>query len=317
MMGAVDVTNERSIAVLCGGTSAERQISLQSGAAVCTALAHLDVKHIQIDTADGNWLTTLLASEIDGVFIALHGRGGEDGCVQGLLEMLGIPYSGSGVLASALAMDKVRCKKLWIGDGLPTARFQTLHKDTNFAEVIDALGDVIVKPNREGSSLGMSIARNADELQAAFETAVAFDGEVFAEQFITGKEYTVAIVDEKALPVIGLQTGNTHNFYDYDAKYQANDTQYHCPCDLTTAEERDIASLALKAFRSLDCEGWGRVDFMRDAAGRFYLLEVNTVPGMTDHSLVPMAAQAVGMSFEDLIAMILQTVCLPLKGVGA
>ena len=290
------------IAVLFGGNSAEREVSLNSGRTVVEALQSLGLDVIGVDPSSPDW-----ASQLGGVtlaFIILHGPGGEDGSMQGALQTLGIPYTGSGVLGSALAMDKTRSKELWQGIGLATAGFVTLHKDTDWQGVIDRFGKVFVKPACEGSSIGMSSADSASALRAAFELASQYAGEVLAEQFIAGPEYTVAILGDQALPSIRLETDN--EFYDYQAKYISNDTRYHCPSGLSATEEAEVAALSLRAFRSLGCAVWGRVDLMRDASGAFQVLEVNTVPGMTSHSLVPMAAAATGMSIADLVQRIVE-----------
>ena len=289
------------LAVLLGGRSAEREISLKSGAAVVGAFQRLGVAVEAIDVAEPNWMQRL-SGEFRQVFIALHGPGGEDGTVQGALECLDIKYTGSGVMASALAMDKFRCKLLWLGLGLSTPRFVELTATSDWQGIIDDLGPVIVKPACEGSSIGMARAASASELSDAWQKAQAY-GRVFAEQWISGSEYTVAILNDKALPAIKLETDAA--FYDFNAKYISDETRYLCPCGLSAAEEQELSDLALAAFTSLGCAGWGRVDVMRDAAGTFYLLEVNTVPGMTDHSLVPMAAKQAGLNFDELVFAIL------------
>ncbi|MFN3164681.1 MAG: D-alanine--D-alanine ligase, partial [Pseudohongiellaceae bacterium] len=259
------------------------------------ALRSLD-RVVDIDPAENGWLEQLRAA--DFAFIALHGPGGEDGTVQGTLEVLGIPYTGSGVLGSALAMDKCRSKQLWQGIGLATGGFEMLGAETDWQAVIDRLGKVFVKPACEGSSIGMAPASNASELEQAYQQAARYSGGVLAEQFIDGPEYTVAILGDRALPSIRMETDN--EFYDYEAKYLSEQTRYHCPSDLDAAAERKLAELAALAFSSLGCNGWGRVDAMRDADGRFYVLEVNTIPGMTSHSLVPMAARQAGMDVPEL-----------------
>jgi D-alanine-D-alanine ligase len=289
------------LAVLFGGHSAEREISLKSGAAVAAAFASQGVPVETIDVAENGWMQYLQA-EFSNVFIALHGPGGEDGTVQGALDCLGVKYTGSGVMASALAMDKFRCKLLWLGVGLSTPKFIELTAVSDWAAIIADLGAVIVKPACEGSSIGMSRAATAEELHGAWQDAQAY-GRVFAEQWVVGSEYTVAILNGVALPAIKLETDAV--FYDFNAKYVSDETRYLCPCGLSTQEEFDLSELALAAFNSVGCEGWGRVDVMRDSAGRFYLLEVNTVPGMTDHSLVPMAAKQAGLNFEQLVLAIL------------
>ena len=292
------------IGVLLGGQSAEREISLQSGAAVAAALKEIGLDPIVIDVG-ANAIADIQAARLDRAFIALHGPGGEDGRIQAVLEYLQIPYTGSDVQSSALAMDKLRSKHLWRGMGLSTPDYATLHRDSDWADVLQSLGgDVMVKPAHEGSSIGMSRVQSASELEAAYNAAAKYDGNVLVERVITGGEYTVAILAGKALPPIKLETN--HRFYDFDAKYLADDTSYICPCGLDTEKEQELRQLALNAFNALGCRGWGRVDVMADSSGNFYLLEVNTVPGMTSHSLVPMAARAEGLSFEQLVALILR-----------
>jgi D-alanine-D-alanine ligase len=289
------------LAILFGGSSAEREISLKSGAAVAAAFIYQGVPVETIDVAEDGWMQYLQA-EFSNVFIALHGPGGEDGTVQGALDCLGVKYTGSGVMASALAMDKFRCKLLWLGMGLSTPKFIELTADSDWDAIIADLGAVIVKPACEGSSIGMSRAAKSEELHSAWQDAQAY-GRVFAEQWVAGSEYTVAILNGEALPAIKLETDAV--FYDFNAKYISDETRYLCPCGLSAQEELELSELALAAFNSLGCEGWGRVDVMRDSDGRFYLLEVNTVPGMTDHSLVPMAAKQAGLNFEQLVLAIL------------
>lgn len=290
-----------AVAVLLGGTSAEREVSLQSGRTVSDALRSLNYKVRDVDPADKDWMTQL--EGVDCVFNALHGPGGEDGTMQGALEALGLPYTGSGVLGSALAMDKRRSKQLWQGIGIATAGFEMLSANTDWQQVIDRLGKVFVKPACEGSSIGMAPASDAQSLQQAYEGAAGYSGGVLAEKFIDGPEYTVGIVGDKSLPSIRMVTDN--EFYDYEAKYLSEDTHYHCPSGLNSAEETALGELTLTAFQSLGCEGWGRVDTMRDSDGRFYVLEVNTIPGMTSHSLVPMAARQAGMEVPALVERIL------------
>ncbi len=292
------------VAVLLGGNSAERAISLKSGNAVLESLHRQGVKAIAIDTAQPGWLRGMPDS-VRHVFIALHGPGGEDGTVQGALELLGLSYTGSGVLASALAMDKLRSKQLWTGIGLPTPEFARLDAGTDYADLIARWSTVIVKPSHEGSSLGMARVSSVEDLAAAHAEAARFDSVVLAERCIRGAEFTVAILGREALPAIRLETDRA--FYDYEAKYVASGTRYICPCGLDPAQERRLRDLCLAAFDSLGCRGWGRVDVMQDAtSGEFFLLEVNTIPGMTDHSLVPMAAVAAGMDFDALVKSILQ-----------
>ncbi|BFM19693.1 D-alanine--D-alanine ligase [Gilvimarinus japonicus] len=291
------------VGVLFGGRSAERDISLRSGAAVVSALAELGVDHVAIDIGEHS-IDHLQKAGIDRAFIALHGPGGEDGRIQAVLEYLDIPYTGSDVQASAIGMDKLRTKQLWRGIGVATPDFLVLNKDCDWSDVLASLGgEVMVKPAHEGSSIGMARVSHVAELQAAYAAAAKFDAVVIAERLIRGEEYTVAILGERALPAIKLETD--HSFYDYDAKYLADDTRYLCPCGLDAAVEQELQAQALQAFRSIGCRGWGRVDVMRDGAGKFQMLEVNTVPGMTDHSLVPMAAKAAGLGFSELILAIL------------
>ena len=266
------------------------------------ALQSLGLKVAAVDPAQAIWMQQLQGA--DFAFIALHGPGGEDGSMQGALQALGIPYSGSRVLGSALAMDKRRSKELWQGIGLSTGSFVTLDPATDWQAVIDQFAKVFVKPACEGSSFGMTSAASAGELEHAYSIASKYGGGVLAEQFIDGPEYTVAILGDTALPAIKLETDN--EFYDYDAKYLSDDTRYLCPCGLTTQEEAAIGALSLRAFQSLECGVWGRVDLMRDRAGEFYVLEVNTIPGMTSHSLVPMAAKAAGMDIELLVERIVE-----------
>jgi len=291
------------VAVLLGGKSAERAVSLKSGGMVLAALRSRGVDAHAFDpSAQG--LDALLAQRYERVFIALHGRFGEDGTVQGILEWLGIPYTGSGVLASALAMDKLRAKLVWQACGLPTPPHELLRAGTDFGDVAKRLGlPLMVKPVSEGSSIGMSKVRAAGALDEAYALAVNYDRAVMAERFIEGIELTGAILGDEALPLIRLET--PREFYDYDAKYLANDTRYILPCGLAPGEERSLRQLCLEAFRALGCRGWGRVDLMLDRGGKPYLLEVNTAPGMTDHSLVPMAGRAIGLSYEDLCMRIL------------
>ncbi len=291
------------VGVLFGGQSAEREISLQSGTAVINALKEAGIDPVVIDVGE-NAISDMQAAKLDRAFIALHGPGGEDGRIQAVLEYLKIPYTGSDVQSSALAMDKLRSKQLWRGVGLPTPDFAVLQAHTDWAAVLDNLGgEVMVKPAHEGSSIGMSRVQSATELQAAYQNAAQYDGSVLVERLITGGEYTVAILDGKALAPIKLETD--HRFYDFDAKYLAEDTRYLCPCGLSEAKEKELRELALNAFSALGCRGWGRVDVMADSAQNFYLLEVNTVPGMTSHSLVPMAAKAEGLSFAQLVIAVL------------
>ena len=292
------------VAVLLGGKSAEREVSLKSGGMVLNALRSRGVDAHAFDPAERS-LEELLKQKFARVFIALHGRFGEDGTLQGALEWLGIPYTGSGVLASALAMDKLRTKLLWHAEGLPTPPYEVLGKDSNLEAVAKRLRmPLFVKPASEGSSVGMTKVRAAAALDEAYALAVNYDPVVIAEKFIDGPELTAAILGDDVLPVIRIET--PREFYDYEAKYLASDTRYLIPSGLSARKEKDIQALCLRAFRALGCRGWGRVDLMLDKRGKPYLLEVNTSPGMTDHSLVPMAARAVGISYEDLCVRILE-----------
>jgi len=292
------------VAVLLGGSTAEREVSLKSGALVLAALRARGVDAHPFDPAEQD-LEDLIEARFERAFIALHGRFGEDGTVQGVLEWLGIPYTGSGVLGSALAMDKLRAKLLWQACGIPTPAHELLDARGDFRAVAARLGvPLMVKPVNEGSSIGMSKVRAPDSLEEAYALAVNYDRLVMAEKFIEGSELTAGILGDEALPLIRLET--PREFYDYEAKYVADDTRYLIPCGLPAAREREIQALCLKAFRALGCSGWGRVDLMLDAAGEPWLLEVNTAPGMTDHSLVPMAARAAGLSYEDLCMKILE-----------
>jgi len=301
-MNRVRAEDFGKVALLMGGWSAEREVSLKSGAAVAAALRARGVDVMELDV-DRSICGVLAEENFDRVFIMLHGRGGEDGTIQGVLETLGISYTGSGVLGSALAMDKVAAKRLWRGMGLPTPEFVLL-EDEESLELAGTLGfPLMVKPAREGSSIGMSRVESAAELRSAWVAARQYDNRIMAERFIPGAEYTVAILGSEALPLIRLET--PRDFYDYEAKYQAEDTRYHLPCGLPPEEERALQELALRAFQALGAEGWGRVDLMVDGEGQPWLIEVNTVPGMTDHSLVPMAARHAGIDFEELVWRIL------------
>ena len=292
------------VAVLLGGRSAERAVSLKSGAMVLNALRKRGVDAHPFDPQQRD-LAALIAEKFDRVFIALHGRYGEDGTIQGALELLGIPYTGSGVLASALAMDKWRTKLLWQAAGIPTPRYELLTAASDFRAVIARLGlPLMVKPANEGSSIGMSKVRAAAGLEEAYALAANYDSVVLAEQFIDGIELTAAVLGEAALPLIRLET--PREFYDYEAKYVANDTRYIVPCGLPADAEAALQQQVLTAFNTLGCRGWGRVDLMQDAAGNSWFIEANTSPGMTDHSLVPMAARHAGLSFEDLVLRILE-----------
>jgi len=305
MRSITDAREFGKVAVLLGGSSTEREVSLRSGSAVLAALLRRGVDAVAFDPKERS-LTALLDDRIDRVWIALHGPGGEDGTVQGALECLGLPYTGSGVLGSAICMDKLRTKRLVAAVGISTADSVELRGPEDFELAIQRLGvPMIVKPATQGSSVGMSKVDSAAQLPAAFAAAAATDDLVFAEPWIKGPEYTVGILQGEALPAIRIETPNT--FYDYEAKYLRNDTQYHCPAGLSLEAERHMAALARGAFAAAAGEGWGRVDFMMDATGRPLLLEINTVPGMTDHSLVPMAAAAAGIDFDTLVWRVLET----------
>ena len=293
------------VAVAMGGNAAEREISLLSGEAVLSALQAQSVNAVKFDTKISD-LAELKKMGIDRVFNIMHGRGGEDGQLQGALELLGIPFTGSGVLGSALGMDKLRTKTCWLGAGIPTPKWMELTKESDLDVCVATLGfPVMVKPALEGSSLGMAKAENIEQLNEAYKNAATFACDVMAEQWVEGEEYTVAVLAGKALPMIRLETPN--EFYDYKAKYQANTTQYHCPCGLDAEQEQALQALSVAAFKVLGGEGWGRVDLMLDGAGNPQLLEINTVPGMTDHSLVPMAANQASIDFNELVWRILET----------
>jgi len=292
------------VAVLLGGKSAEREVSLKSGGMVLAALRKKGLDAHPFDPAQKS-LEQLSRERFERAFIALHGRFGEDGTMQAILEWLGLPYTGSGVLASALAMDKLRTKRMWQAEKLPTPPWEVLSKETNWKMTARRLGlPIMVKPACEGSSIGMSKVRAAADLEEAYALAVNYDPLVLAEKFIEGTELTGGILGDEALPLIKLET--PRDFYDYEAKYVADDTRYIIPAGLTPKKEQELRALCLDAFKVLGCRGWGRVDLMLDRRGRPYLLEVNTSPGMTDHSLVPMAARAVGLSYEDLCIRILE-----------
>ena len=293
------------VAVLMGGRSAEREISLKSGTMVLDALRRKGVDAHRFDPREEG-IDRLLGHKFDRAFIALHGRFGEDGTVQGALEYLGIPYTGSGVMGSALAMDKWRTKLVWTAAGISTAAYELLSPQSDWPRVAARLGlPLMVKPAREGSSIGMSKVATVEKLQSAFELATQYDDIVIAERFVDGIELTAGILGEEVLPLIRLETPRV--FYDYEAKYFAHDTRYICPCGLAEQQEHAIQEQALAAFRLLGCAGWGRVDLMLSQTGTPAFLEVNTVPGMTDHSLVPMAARARGLPFEDLVVRILES----------
>ncbi len=292
------------VAVLFGGRSAEREVSIKSGSAVLAALQRSGVDAHAFDPAQRD-LSELRKEKFERVFIALHGRYGEDGTVQGALELLGIPYTGSGVMASAIAMDKWRTKLVWQAVGLPIPEYEALTGPTDWNAVADHLDlPLFVKPASEGSSVGVTKVKKVEDLPAAYAEAARHDKVVIAESFMNGGEYTVAILNGRALPVIKIEPAS--EFYDYEAKYLRDDTRYLCPCGLAAEDEGEMQRLALQAFQLIGGQGWGRVDFLRDEHGKPFLLEVNTAPGMTDHSLVPMAARQAGISFEQLVVQILE-----------
>jgi D-alanine-D-alanine ligase len=292
------------VAVLLGGTSSEREVSLNSGANVLEALRQRGVDAQPVDGIPA-LVSALDQGRFDRVFNIMHGGEGENGVVQGLLEALGVPYTGSGVLGSALTLDKIRTKQVWMSLGLPTPRYARLAKGEDVAAVAARIGlPLIVKPSCEGSSVGVSRVFAAEDLPAAVELAARYPGELLVEELIEGGEYTVGILGDVALPTIRIVPAG--EYYDYHAKYVAEDTQYLCP-GLAGAAEAEMRALALAAFRAAGCHGWGRVDVMRDRAGRNFLLEVNTTPGMTSHSLVPKAARATGIEFDELVWRILET----------
>ncbi|MCC6202486.1 MAG: D-alanine--D-alanine ligase [Gammaproteobacteria bacterium] len=293
------------VAVLYGGRSAERDISLQSGTAVHAALLRQGIDAIAIDWRE-DIIGELRRQPFDRAFIALHGRGGEDGTIQALLDLLGIPYTGSGMTASALAMDKVRTKLLWQSLAVPTPPFLLLQRHQEVNEILQAIGlPLMVKPAHEGSSVGISRVLTAEQLPAALKLAARHDSAVFVERYIEGREYSIPILDGKALPMIGIETD--HAFYDYDAKYLSNRTRYRCPSRVKAKLEASIAETALLAFDAVGARGWGRVDLMLDEQNQPWFIELNTVPGMTDHSLVPMSARAAGIDFDELVLRILGT----------
>ncbi|HEY3655894.1 MAG TPA: D-alanine--D-alanine ligase [Steroidobacteraceae bacterium] len=294
------------VAVLLGGDSSEREISLLSGNAVLAALKRRGVDAHPFDPRDVP-VQKLASEKFHRAWIALHGPGGEDGVMQGALEWLGIPYTGSGVLASALTMDKLKTKRVVVGAGYAAPEYAVLSSPADLAGALASVGlPLMVKPASQGSSVGITKVKTAAEFQPAYTEASAVDPIVFAERFISGDEYTVGVLQAQALPSIRIQPAT--EFYDYQAKYFRNDTQYHCPSGLTAAAEAELQAAALAAFQVTDCFGWGRVDFMRDSiTNKFYFIEINTTPGMTDHSLVPMAARQAGMDFEELVWRVLET----------
>ena len=289
------------VAVLLGGKSGEREVSLKSGSAV---LAALQAQGIDAEAFDVATRPLHDLEQFDAAFISLHGRFGEDGTMQGALELFGIPYTGSGVMASAIGMDKWRTKLIWHAAGVTTPAFEVVNIDSDFAAIEKKLGlPLFVKPANEGSSIGISKVKVSGDLKAAYELASKSDPLVIAEQFVGGGEYTVGILGDQVLPIVRIVPAN--EFYDFEAKYLRDDTQYLCPCGLPAEQEAKIQAEALQAFKAIGGTGWGRVDFLMDEAGKHYFLEVNTSPGMTDHSLVPMAAKAAGISLADLVKRIL------------
>lgn len=298
-----EATQYGHVAVLCGGISAERKISLNSGKSIYEALTAVGIQTSLVDVSE-NIVEELLRIKPDRVFIALHGVGGEDGKMQAILDGLNIPYTGSGVASSAIAMNKLQTKRIWQSAGINTPEYQVLDAQTHWDAVFERLGPhVFVKPACEGSSLGMSKVSSATALRDAYQTALKYDSWVIAEKGISGREFTVGIVAGIPLPIIELKT--SQDFYNYEAKYQSNSTEYLCPCALNDEQREQLNQLAINAFNQLGCKGWGRLDVMMDEASRFYLLEVNTVPGMTNHSLIPKAAQAMDIDFENLCVLLL------------
>ncbi len=319
-MSAPILTNFGKVGVLMGGRSAERDVSIMSGTGVLKALQSRGIDAHAFDPAERS-LAELAAEKFDCVFIALHGRYGEDGSLQGALEQLGIPYTGSGVMASSVGMDKITTKIIWLSKGIPTPRYATVTPGDDLDDVVAELGlPLIVKPPLEGSTIGITKVEKAEEFEAAVSLAAGFDEVILAEEFVTGREFTVAVLgsgkDARALPIVEIvaPAGN----YDYQNKYFTDDTQYHCPADLPAELTAEIQKHAVNAYRALGCEGWGRVDVLvRESDMRPFLLEVNTSPGMTGHSLVPMAARAVGINYEDLCVEILRSArCKMVKAQG-
>ena len=304
-----DAAEFGKVAVMFGGDSAERDVSLNSGNAVLAALLRENVNAIAFDPAERP-LTDLISEKVDRVLIMLHGRGGEDGSMQGALQLLKIPYTGTPVLGSALAMDKIHTKQVWQSLGLPTAKYEIADKRRfeagKCSAIMEKLGnEVMVKPAREGSSIGMARVTSAEQLENAIQDAFNYDNQVLLEQYINGPEFTVSVIQGQALPSIRMST--PHTFYDYAAKYQDDTTEYFCPSGLSDEQEAHLAQLSTQAFDSISGSGWGRIDVMQDGDGHFYLLEANTVPGMTEKSLVPKAAKVAGLSFDELVLAILAT----------
>ncbi len=311
--GGTNPSSYGKVAVLMGGWAAEREISLESGRAVLAALRRGGVDAHGIDVNRGI-AATLREADLDRVFVALHGRGGEDGVIQGVLETLGIPYTGSGVLGSAIGMDKVRSKLLWQSAGLATPPHRVVSRESDL-DALDLGWPVMVKPVHEGSSLGTGRADSMAELRRVWKQAASYDREVMVERWVEGEEYTAAVLAEQVLPLIKLET--PRGYYDYQAKYQDDSTRYICPCGLDSQTEQRYQDMALQAFETLAARGWGRVDFFRDRNGDPGLIELNTIPGMTSHSLVPMAAAAAGIDFDELVLRILATAAVGEPAVAA
>jgi len=304
------------IAVIYGGRSAERPVSLQSGQLISSSLQAKGYQVIDIDLYGAEQtedpVRQLQMAEFDLAFIALHGGEGEDGRVQALLEMLEKPYTGSGPLASGFAMDKVLSKRHWLGLGLPTPDYLEFSKEVDISIIEEKMSyPLIIKPSHEGSTFGINKASDRAELETALASALSYDSDILVERFVDGPEYTITIIDDVAYPVIGLKPSNEHVLYDYDAKYVADDTEYLLPCGLSEDDEMYVQKIALDAYQSLGCKGWGRVDVMQDSAGEFWLLEVNTAPGMTTHSLVPMSAAFVGIEYGDLVESLAESAWKP------
>lgn len=311
-MSAFDPRPFGRVGLAFGGESAEREVSLRSGRAVFDALVRLGVDAVELDGVRAT-VEAAASRQIDCVFNVMHGRGGEDGCLQGALAAYEMPVTGSGLLASALAMDKLQTKRIWRACGLPTPDWRVAEApDDALAIAAELATPLFVKPAREGSSVGMCRVDAAEQLPEALDHALRYDRQVLVERLIDGPEFTASLLGDRVLPLVRIET--PHSFYDYDAKYESGDTRYHCPCGLDDETERALAALAQEAFDLLGCSGWGRVDFLLDGAGQPWLLEANTVPGMTDHSLVPMAAKAAGLSFDALVARILETLPMPRGG---
>lgn len=305
----MSLLKDKTVAVIYGGRSAERAVSLESGTRVAQALANKGYSVVKVDLygedAKQDPVKQLMEAKFDIAFIALHGGEGEDGRVQALLDMLEKPYTGSLPLASGFAMDKALTKRYWQGIGIPTPNYLCFSAEPNVAQINDEMSyPLIIKPSREGSTIGISKVNDASELESALIDAKRYDSDILVEEFVSGAEYTVAIIDDVAYAPIGLKPSQGHALYDYEAKYLADDTEYLLPCGLSEDLELEVQALALDAYRSLNCRGWGRVDIMQTAEGNFTVLEVNTSPGMTSHSLVPMAAAYAGIGYDDLVDMI-------------